>query len=266
MTRGFIISAQNTAEVDYVKCAEVLCRRIKYLMPTESVSLLTDIAFESPIFDHVIQYPHGDRCIHDQWKLANDWQVYEASPYDLTIKLEADIYLPRSISHWWNILSNQDLVISTHIRDFRNQLSDNKFYRKVIVDNALPDTYNAISYFRKSATAQEFFNLVKDIFDNWDQYKKLIKCYDTEQATTDVVYAIAAKIIGVERCTLPSFTDMSMIHMKKMINDSTMNDWTREYLYEISHETLRINTIPQLYPFHYHVKSFSKILAEELYD
>jgi hypothetical protein len=73
MTRGFVISAQNTEQTDYVKCAEVLCRRIKYLMPGESVSLITDTAFKSSIFDYVIQYPHGDRCKTDQWKLANDW-------------------------------------------------------------------------------------------------------------------------------------------------------------------------------------------------
>jgi hypothetical protein len=184
----------------------------------------------------------------------------------MTIKLEADIYLPRSILHWWEVLSSQDLVIATNIRDFRNNISNNKFYRKVFVDNALPDTYNAISYFRKSQTAQEFFILVRNIFENWNEYKQLIKYYNTDQATTDVVYAIAAKITGVERCTLPTFTDMSMIHMKKMINNGVMTDWTKEFLYEISHETIRINTIPQLYPFHYHVKSFSKILAEELYD
>lgn len=261
-----MIMAQNSAQVDYIKCAEVLCKRIKWLMPNESVSLLTDKPWPSDLFDNVILFPHGDRCSSDQWKLANDWQVYDATPYEYTIKLEADIYLPRIIDHWWDVLRSQDLVISTNVRDFKNTLSTTKFYRKIFVDNMLPNTYNALSYFRKSNTAAEFFKLVREIFENWSQYQKIIRCYDTEQATTDVVYAIAAKIMGPERCTLPWFTDMSMIHMKKMINQGMQEDWTREYIYEISQETFRINTIPQLYPVHYHVKSFSSVIEAELND
>jgi hypothetical protein len=51
--------------------------------------------------------PHGDQAPDSDWKLLNDWQVYEASPYDETIKLEADMFLPRSIEHWFDILINQ---------------------------------------------------------------------------------------------------------------------------------------------------------------
>ena len=41
----------------------------------------------------VIKLPYGDQAPDSDWKLVNDWQVYEASPYEYTIKLEADMYM-----------------------------------------------------------------------------------------------------------------------------------------------------------------------------
>jgi hypothetical protein len=67
--------------------------------------------------------------------------------------------------------------------------------------------------------------------------------------------------MGVENCTLPDFDEMSMVHMKRLINNLPTEDWTDALVYEILPHTLRINSCPQLYPFHYHVKTFSnKIL------
>lgn len=264
MTHGFVILAQNSNDVDYIKCAEVLCKSIKNVMPNESVTLITDKKLTNTLFDNVILFPYGDQCINDTWKLANDWQVYEATPYDQTIKLEADMYITRPIDHWFDILKNTDLNLCCTIRNFKNEISSQRFYRKIIDENQLPDVYNAITYFKKSDTAKLFYELVRDIFENWDDYKKLIKCYDTEQATTDFVYAIAAKFIGIEDCINPNFTDFSFIHMKKFINNGVMTNWYDEFLYEINNPTIRVNTIPQLYPFHYHVKNFSLNLENEL--
>lgn len=264
MNRGFVIVAQNSTE-DYIKCAEILSRSIKNVMPPESVTLITDIETKNSYFNNVIIFPHGDNCKNDNWKLANDWQVYDASPYDYTIKLEADMYIPRDISYWWDVLKNHDLVISDCIRNYKNEISHEKYYRKIFIDNNLPDLYNAITYFKKSDVAKNFFMIVKDIFKNWNAYKKIIKCYDTEKATTDVVYGLAARIIGEENCTLPSFKDMSMIHMKQFINKTYNHDWTKELLYEVDNTVLRVNTIPQMYPFHYHIKKFALNLEDELY-
>ena len=71
----------------------------------------------------VIPLPYGDQAPDSDWKLVNDWQVYEASPYEYTIKLEADIYVPKSIDYWWDILKERDLVVSTTIRNFKQNIS-----------------------------------------------------------------------------------------------------------------------------------------------
>ena len=235
--------------LDYEVCADVLKDSILNVMPDANVTIIT-----------TEMLPYGDQAPDTHWKLQNDWQVYEASPYDYTIKLEADMYLPMSIDYWWDILQNRDLVVSTTIRNFKQEVSDIKAYRRFITENKLPDTYNAITYFRKSELAEKFFNIVRDVFENWDEYKAILKCNVDELCTTDWAYAIAAHILGEENTTLPQFKEMSMIHMKQFINGLPTQDWTDTLIYEKLPHAFRINTIPQVYPLHYHVKSLAKEL------
>lgn len=264
MNKGFVILAQNTANIDYVKCAEVLCRSIKKVMPNSSVSLITNNDYSNKYFDNVIPLPYGDLQPYGDWKLINDWQVYEASPYDYTIKLEADLFMPKSIDYWWDILKDMNIVVSTSIRSYNQTISNIRYYRKFIDLAKLPDCYNAITYFKKSNEAKLFFQLVKNIFENWENYKTILQCKKDEEVTTDWAYALACHIIGVEKTTMPEFTEMSMIHMKQMINNLNTQDWTDELIYEIDKNCLRINTIPQCYPFHYHIKKFSYVLERYL--
>jgi len=154
------------------------------------------------------------------------------------------------------VLKDQDVVVSSTIRNFKQEISTVRVYRRFIDDNNLPDVYNAITYFKKSTTAQEFFNLVKEIFTNWEEYKKILKCNPAEVATTDWVYAIACHILGAEKTTMPVFTEMSMVHMKQFINGTPTENWTDTFIYECLPNQIRIQTIPQQYPFHYHIKNF----------
>jgi hypothetical protein len=244
--------AQDTDTTSYTRCAEVLCKSIKRVMPEANVTIVT-----------TDMLPYGDLAKDSDWKLINDWQVYEASPYDYTIKLEADMYIPRNIDHWWDVLSNRDVVVSKTIRDYKQEISKVRFYRRFIDENKLPDVYNAITYFKKSEVAQEFFNLVRDIFTNWEEYKKILRCNTEEIATTDWVYAIACHIMGEEKTTIP-FNEMSMVHMKPYINHLPTENWTDTLIYECLPDQLRIQTFPQQYPFHYHVKNFCDKLSEVL--
>ena len=253
MTRGFVIMAQDTPSIKYTKCAEALEKSIKRVMPNANVTIIT-----------TDMLPYGDLAPNQNWKLINDWQVYEASPYDETIKLEADMYIPRNIDHWWDVLANKDIVVSSSIRNFKQEISDVRLYRRFIDDNHLPDAYNAITYFKKSDIAQDFFNIVKDVFKNWDEYKAILKCNPQELATTDWAYSIACHIMGVENTMMPNFTEMSMIHMKQYINGTVTENWTDTFIYECLPDQIRVQTIPQQYPLHYHIKSFSDKILESM--
>lgn len=233
--RGYLILAIGN---QYVVCANRLADSIRQHHPAANITILT-----------ADQLPYGDRGGY-----ANDWQCFATSPYRQTIKLEADMIAAGPIDHWWTLFEKRDLVISQGCRDFYDRTGRSKHYRKIFDRNALPDVYNAITYWRRSETAMQFFDLVRKIFENWSDYKSLLKFPD-ETATTDVVYAMAAVIIGVENVTLPATLGPTIVHMKQHMIKTVTEDWTKELIWESN--PFRINTVAQWGLVHYHIKEWA---------
>ena len=236
--RGYLIPAIGDR---YVECANMLADSIRQHHPEAQVTILTEQ-----------QLPFGKQ----ESGYANDWQCFWASPYRQTIKLEADMIAATGIDHWWTLFEKRDVVISMGARTYRDQPADNRFYRRVFDANNLPDVYNAITYWRVCPAAQEFFTCVKDIFVNWEYFRTLLK-FSEEQPTTDVVYAMAAVIIGPERVTLPLGLGPTIVHMKRHINGLIGEDWTQELIWEM--DPFRINTIAQWGLVHYYVKEWRPV-------
>ena len=225
--------------MDYLACADQLADSIRVWHPEANITILTKD-----------QLPYGDLGGY-----ANDWQCFSASPYRQTIKLEADMIAASPIDHWWTLFEKRDVVISQGARDFYDRPATSRHYRKIFDNNHLPDVYNAITYWRVSSTAKEFFDLVQTIFLNWLDYKKLLKMPD-DDASTDVVYAMAAAIMGPERVTLPAGLGPTIVHMKKHINPISTDNWTQELVWENTQPGFRVNTVAQWGLFHYHVKDW----------
>ena len=247
--RGYLVVAQNIGTIDYVACAIQLARSIRQFHPDAKIALLTDSTDKSDAFDYHVAFAHP---LSDN-PYANDWQVFGASPFRQTIKLEADMVVASEIDHWWTMLEHRDVVISTGARDFYDQPATSRFYRKIFDSNNLPDVYNAITYWRLSETAQQFFQLVHSIFEHWAEYKTLLKFPD-EIPSTDLVYAMAAQIIGPELVTMPFATYPQIVHMKRHMIPTHSEDWTQELTWE--YNPLRINTVAQWGAVHYHVKDW----------
>lgn len=233
--RGYLIPAIGDR---YVACATQLANSIRQYHPEANITILTQD-----------QLPYGDLGGY-----ANDWQCFQASPYRQTIKLEADMIAAGPIDHWWTLLEQRDVVISQGCRTFYDEPGQSRHYRRIFDQNNLPDVYNAITYWRRSQTAMEFFDLVQNIFANWDQYKPLLRFPD-EEATTDVVYAMAAVIMGPEQVTLPPGLGPTIVHMKQHIIGTSTNDWTQELVWEKN--PVRIMTVAQWGLVHYHIKEWN---------
>jgi len=248
--RGYLIPAIDTESVDYLACAIQLARSIRQWHPDANISAITVKRCDDPVFDHVVPLPYGDLG-----GFANDWQCFAASPYRQTIKLEADMFVATPIDHWWTLFEKRDVVISQGCKDLTNKPSNNRTYRKLFDNNSLPDVYNAVTYWRLSARAKEFFELVQNIFENWDRFKTLLKFPD-EQATTDVVYAMVAVIMGVENVTLPNGMGPMITHMKRYVIPTLTDDWTQELVWEATDPGLRIHTVAQSGFVHYHIKDW----------
>lgn len=236
--RGYLIPAIDREGTNYSACALRLADSIRSWHPNAEITVVTEK-----------DLPYGD-----QGGYANDWQCWHISPYRQTIKLEADMIAVSPIDHWWTLFEHRDMVISQGARNFYDQRTTCRKYRRVFDANDLPDVYNAITYWRVSQTAQEFFRLVRNIFDHWIDYRSLLRFPDPEPST-DLVYAMAAVIIGSERITLPGNLGPSIIHMKPGINPLHTADWTQELIWE--NNPARINTVAQWGLLHYHVKHWN---------
>ena len=234
--RGYLIPAIGD---EYVTCAERLRDSILKYHPDADITIATESML-----------PMGNLGGY-----ANDWQMFKVSPYRQTIKLEADMLCCSPIDHWWTLFEHRDVVISQGARTYYDQPATSRHYRRIFDENNLPDVYNAITYWRLSNTAKEFFDLVRVIFEQWTEFRRLLKFPD-EQATTDVVYAMAAQIMGVETVTLPKGLGPQIVHMKRKIIQTQTDDWTKELVWEHTNPGLRIQTIAQHGLVHYHIKDW----------
>lgn len=261
--QGFFTIAQNSEDVDYLQLAYLQALSIKITMPGSLYAVAVDqktlelVAEQHRrVFDFIITIDN-DEATDDNWKLRNEWQSFFLTPFKETIKLESDIVFTRSISHWWDTFRLRNIVLSHGCRDYYGNLSNDRTYRQLFDDNQLPDVYNGLMYFRYSPEASEFFWYAKLIFQNWKTVKEtLIKCHD-EDPTTDVVYALAAKIVGVENCTIPTADFINFTHMKSAINKfSSAIPWHELVICETNIPMIRINNINQYHPLHYYDKNW----------
>ena len=162
------------------------------------------------------------------------------------------------IDHWLHALRLRDVCLSYNCRDYQGHRVTKTAYRKFFELNDLPDVYNGMMYFRYSQTAVDFFKTAKNIYANWNMIKQeLIRC--DQDPTTDVVYAITAKIIGIEKCLIPTLDFFNFAHMKPRIQGwSDDQPWTEHVNVEHDGTMIRINNLNQYHPVHYYEKDFIK--------
>lgn len=260
---GFLTIAQNNTETDYLRLAYAQALSIKLSMPAfpyavlvDKETMLTVTDQHRKVFDHIIEMPVDD-AKDDEWKLANEWQACYLSPFKETIKVESDIVFTRSIEHWLTMFRLKNIVIGLGCKDCQGNVGTSRRYRRVFDDNDLPDVYTGLMYFRYSEETYHFFEVVKACFKHWDLITPQLKNYRDEQPTTDLVYAIAAKHLGLETCTLPSCDWINFTHMKNAMNDWPENTaWPNLVISEVDAPMVRVNGINQYHPFHYQHKEW----------
>lgn len=258
---GFLTIAANTDDVNYLELAYLQALNIKHTQRNNRCAVIVDdktakliTSKHQSVFDYIIETASSE---HGPFGLEH--RVFWLTPFKETIKLESDLLFTRSIDHWINAFRLRDIVLSTGCRDYLQQVSSVRKYRKVFDDNKLPDTYSGLMYFRFSQTSANFFRKAALIFEHWDKIKEsgLVNCRD-DYPTTDVVYSLTAAIIGEELCAIPSADFINFVHMKPAINqhDEELN-FQKVFVTEFDSGMIRVNNINQYHPFHYYDKTFA---------
>lgn len=268
MSRGFLWFAQNNNTTDYAALSIALAKSIKTHSKINSVCVIVDenTKIQSEHVDTVIVLKQDDSK-NQSAKFANEHKAFRLSPFTYTIKLEADMLFTSSTDEWWHHLCQHDLVFAVNCRNYRDDVIKKTPYRKLFYQNHLPNIYNGLTYFRRSERAMQFFKLCKDITENWTQVKNefLINCHE-QHPSTDIVYALAYRIMDPLQTQLIDYPWFKFIHGKPEINGAESMADQYNYFNPIQlHDRIyvagrRLNRI-----WHYHDKKMIDILNDRIF-
>ena len=219
-SKGILIFAHNNTEIDYFRLAVINALMIQknmglskdqitivtdkhsYKWGQESIKTLMGKAAKYIKVDQDYDFKHKNTRLYKDTTLSpkilpfyniNRCDVYDLSPYDETILIDADyLILSDSLNRCWG---------------HHNELMMNWKYHDVMFDRKFPELdrisplgitmyWATVVYFKKCAYSENFFNFVKHVRDNRDYYKDLYN-FPGGVYRNDYSFSIAAhKISG----------------------------------------------------------------------
>ena len=263
MSKGFLVLAQNTLTVDYVRQAYALALSIKATQKeVTSISLVTnEIVPESykEVFDHILDIPWGDVAYNPDWKIENRWKLYHVSPYEETIILDTDMLFLDDISSWWDYCSTSDLKFCTRIKNYKNEvISKDVYHRSAFIENNLTNPYVALQYFKRSDFAHAYFKALELVVENWEYFYKKFSPVNTQHwLSIDMSAAVAIKLLGIED-TVDSASPLEFVHMKPAIQNirPIPESWQNVLYCDFDSQGLIVGNYKQHNLFHYVEKDF----------
>ena len=258
---GFLWFAINTENTNYAKLSIKLAGSIKALGMLGETAVACDsetrkLLCNNKDIDHLIQIPDFISSDGAQ-NFLNEWQAFRLTPFTHTIKLESDMLFTSNISWWWHVLKQHDMVFSHDCFDIaENKVVDQK-HRRIFIQNHLPNIYNGLTYFRYCEYANSFFNLCKALTENWKSVREhiLINCHDTNPST-DIIYALAKKILDPLQIKTIRYDFFRMIHFKPHISRDSHHAIMEKYMPLLDNKKIILGGQALTKPFHYHDKDF----------
>jgi len=270
MSRGFVLFVQQNNDCDYLKQAVACSLSIKKFMPDEKVCLITDITVPADYqkhFDYIKDIPGDDLAVDTKWKVANRCKIYDITPFNETIVLDVDMLVLENIDHWWEQLSNYELYYTNKVKTYRGEWATSNYYRRVFVENSLPNVYCGFHYFKKCKNNNKFFELLKDIVVNYEVYSKRFTKHKTQTwCSMDVATAIAIDLLNLQHKVFSNYSNLTFTHMKPRIQNyqSQMNNWTQHIDYNLNTKNeLFVGNVKQKGIFHYVEDNF---LTEQMLE
>jgi len=214
MTRGILIIAHNSRQVDYAKTAIIAAgfARKNLGLP---VSLITDQStldwmkesgtFQkaSEVFDNIIETVRPQitnyRNLHDGLKAdtvpfinSTRSSAYDLTPYDQTLLIDSDfLIMTDNLNHYWD--TEHSILVSESMNDLVGN-------RVGVLDRWTSETgvqlfWATTVMFTKNSTAETFFNLVEYVKENYNYYSDLFR-FDPRQYRNDISFSVALHIMG----------------------------------------------------------------------
>ena len=271
MSKGFLVFAQNSDTVDYVQQAYALALSIKYSQTTvANISLVTNNSVPKKyqkVFDQIIPIPWFETTGDDPLKAEHRWKMYETTPYEETIVLDADMLLLDDINNWWEYCSNFDIKFCSNIKNYKLERVIDTYHRKAFIANKLSNPYFALHYFKKNRPAYEFYKILEFVCKNWEWCYNLYAPVEYQNwLSMDLATAIAIEMSGMYDI-LDEYGTLEFIHMKTPIQgwSPIPASWQDTVPWVLNTQgKLIVGNIQQTPIFHYVEKNFinNKILKK----
>jgi len=195
-SKGVVFFAFNTADVDYVRIADLSARLVEQHLNLP-ITLITDTESEPKHnYDKVVRIEYtGNNFRNDhitkevkQWKNHGRYTAYEHSPYDNTLLIDTDyLVLDDSLLHL------MDLDYDYRVMENSNSSAETMPARMGQV--SLPYLWATVVMFRKCLRSELFFNLIGRIQRNWGYYRNLFMV-DGTSYRNDYAFAMANLILN----------------------------------------------------------------------
>lgn len=264
VSKGFLIFAQNTPDVDYAMQAYALALSIKNTQLTvTNVSIVTDHVVPDQykhVFDHIIDIPWNQVNTESRYKAEHRWKMYYTTPYDETIVLDSDMLVLEDLSLWWEHCKHYDLQFCSKVKNYKLETISNSFYRKAFVGNNLTNPYFGLHYFKKNQAGYEFYKTLEFVCNNWEWcYGKFAPVEYQNWLSMDLATAITIEILGLYDTVINANSPLEFIHMKPAVQGwhTTPVSWQTTVPCVFTNTgDLVIGNIKQSKLFHYVEKNF----------
>lgn len=230
MTQGVILFAYNSDAYNYYDMAEFTAKRANHFLNLP-VTLVTDkesfpehtdyvwdnVVFNEPDKDNVREW--------GTWINKGRYQAYEFSPYDETILLDVDYII------------NSDRLLK--IFDVYDDFACHKTIDLLMYPDFPNDKIGPISHdvlwatvvgFRKSKRAEQIFNCLKMVQDNYEHYSN-IHGFVAGSYRNDFALAVALRIANGHSVNERDFIPWNLTHIGRniQVHQNTEDEFNTEY-------------------------------------
>lgn len=250
MTCGAVLFAFNNDRVDYISQAQWSAPRITRHLGIP-VTLITDsIPNDVSMFDQVItaeshsggtrKFDHMNADSSATWFNRGRCRAYDLSPYDQTLVLDTD-YIVASDRLKVLFQTEQDLLCHRYVLDVtdrKNFAHDTRFGE---VES--PMWWATVLYFRRSTLAQQVFEMMRMIENNWYHYSRIYK-FNTEPYRNDYAISIALNAVyghvpdAISDIPWPLFTSFYDVYLNQLDDDRFQLNYVRMVDHKERHQRM----------------------------
>lgn len=215
MSRGVLIFAFNTVDINYVKMAEYTATRINHFLNLP-VTLVTDTNLTSVhnIFDKVINIePNYTNLKKGKvWINKDRYKAFELSPYNSTILLDVDyIVNSQKLNKLFDIVED---ICAHNTTNFAFLLKN----EQELLSNISYQTFWAtVVCFKKTKKAKQVFDCMKMIQENYGHYANIYQ-FMPSPYRNDYALSVALHIVNGHILPISEIIPWNLFHVDDKVS------------------------------------------------